>query len=214
MHARKDAEESGRRILVVDAIGAYNFAGYRYAAQPRDILELWRPTGPRLLVFSPADSSELDQVLRAVRAGGELVLLVDEAHYYLSARSGSSGELLALMRSTQHSGCRVLCTTQHLSGDVPQAALACAPTLHLFRTTSTAALQILERHFAVDPARARTLARGDFLTYRSGFDSIDDQETPAWKRTPSEHRKPAPASKHSRRRWCTSPSSAPATKPS
>lgn len=121
------------------------------------------------VAFKPRDLGELDAVLRALRAGKDAVLLVDEAHTFLSAQSGSSAELVHAMREAQHARLDVFLTTQHLSGDIPQSALSCTSTLHIFRCSAPRVLRLLEAEWGIPRARVASLPRFRFLTLRIGF---------------------------------------------
>ncbi len=119
--------------------------------------------------FVPHSLEDLDSLLRGLRAGKRIVILVDEAHYWLSAQSGSSTELVHLMRESQHAQADVFLTTQHLSGDVPQSALSCTSRLLVFRCTAPRVLQVLEREFGIGRARASSLRQFHYLEKRIGF---------------------------------------------
>lgn len=162
VHARQWASELGRPILVVDSMGTRDFANLRHYDDLTELVEaVW--TRGESAAIQPAQVADVDRVCNAARAGGDVVVLVDEAHFWTRA----SNPLLRLMRGTQHSRTRVLCTTQHLSGDVPQAALACDPDLFVFRTSSPRSLERLEREFGVPSDVARSLPRYGFLYWRS-----------------------------------------------
>lgn len=118
--------------------------------------------------YRPSSVKDLDQVARIAESGGKLVLLIDEAHYWLSGK-GASPTLLRIMRATRHSQLRILLTTQHLSGDIPQAAFACAPDLYLFRTTAPRSLKVLESEFELDPEILSGLRAHYFIRKRTSF---------------------------------------------
>lgn len=77
--------------------------------------------------------------------------------------------MLRLLRAYRHAPAHVLLTTQHLSGDVPQEALSCAPRLHVFRCTAPAVLDRLEREYAMDRHMLSQLPQGQFVTIQTGF---------------------------------------------
>lgn len=120
-------------------------------------------------VFSPSSMDELDETIRALRAGKDVVLLVDEAHTFLSAQSGSSSELIHTLREGQHARADTFLVTQHLSGDVPQSALSCTNNLHVFRCVAPRVLHLLEREWGVARERVANLPPFRFLTLRIGF---------------------------------------------
>jgi ABC-type taurine transport system ATPase subunit len=117
----------------------------------------------------PRDREDVEAVARAVIAGRDCNLLVDEAAFWVSAHKGRDSALLRLLRAWRHARASVLLTTQHLTGDVSQSALSCAPVLFVFRCTSPAVLDRLERDFGVDRRRVAALPRGRFLRVESGF---------------------------------------------
>lgn len=117
----------------------------------------------------PRDGDELARVLRSVIAGREVELVVDEAA--LAWSMGAGPVLVELMRQYRHAKVGVRLTTQHLSGDVPQAARALAPTFAVFRCTSPRTLEVLERELGLDPAVVRALPRYEFVPVETGFGS-------------------------------------------
>ena len=166
VHARWFREKFGVPVVVVDSEETEDFRGLDHCA-PRELPELvWK--AKQSVAVKPGSVADVDAVAEAVRAGKDVVLLVDEASLWLSNRRCSEA-LLRVLRTTQHCRVRVLLTTQHFSGDIPQAALACAPDLYLFRTTSPRALDVLSRHFSIDAEQARTLEKHHYLAQRTSF---------------------------------------------
>ena len=167
-HAVELSETSGWPVLVVDSQGVGNFNEWPHAASVDDaVLEIW---GKRAsCAYIPKDGEEVDQLVRAVLSSGRVVLLVDEAAYWLSSSRGRGGALLRLLRAYRHAPAHVLLTTQHLSGDVPQEALSCAPTLYVFRCTAPAVLDRLEREYSAPRDLVATLPQAKYLTFRTGF---------------------------------------------
>jgi DNA helicase HerA-like ATPase len=168
VHARQWSKDTGWPVLVIDSTGASDFERILHTSEPREIVKRLWILRERVTVTTPEDDRVLDGLIRAVRGGRGVVLLVDEAHFWLSGFN-RSGELLRLMRATRHAHVRLLLTTQHLSGDIPQAAFACAPDLYLFRTTSPRSLKVLEREFEVEPAKVRELPKHRFIRKRTSF---------------------------------------------
>lgn len=118
--------------------------------------------------FVPESAEDVDEVCAALERGKDVAFVVDEANHWLSAQSRSSG-LLRIMRKTQHVRVRAWFTTQHLSGDVPQTAISCAPELVVFRCTSRPVLDMLEKQYGLDPRTVAALPRGAFLRVTTGF---------------------------------------------
>jgi len=168
VHARLYSKQFRLRIVVLDTEETDDFSGLVHC-RPRDLPRVvW--TDGQAAAVKPRDLADVELVARAVRGGKNAVLLVDEASLWLSNRRCSE-ELLRVLRTTQHCRSRVLLTTQHFSGDIPQAALACAPDLFLFRTTSPRAIETLSKHFDVNAGQVRNLPRYDYLHQRTTFDA-------------------------------------------
>lgn len=96
-------------------------------------------------------------------------VLLDGAHAVLSARSHVSEPLIAAMRGHRHRELALLLSTHHLTGDVPQAALSCAPELYLFCCTSPAVLKTVEKEWGVPARKVSGLPQFSYLCVRLGF---------------------------------------------
>lgn len=167
--ASRLSRERGWPVLVIDAASVHNLADVPSATVDEAISALWKePRGSARI--APRSLEEVDRACRAVRAGKRVVLLVDEAHYFLSAQSGVSSELLRLMRATQHAQAEVLLTTHHLTGDVPQSALSCTSRLLVFRCTSPRVLRVLETEFGFPRQEVRELPQYHYRVRSLGFD--------------------------------------------
>lgn len=166
-HLREAIEQNGDPALVIDSAGVAQLAGIRRASTVREAIErVWGEA--RHARFVPNDAREVDELARACEAGKNVNLLVDETSPWLSSRRGIGGALVRLMRRHRHARARLFLTTQHLSGDVPQDALSCAPTLYVFRCTAPAVLHRLEEE-GLDADRVRALPQFEFVQHFRGF---------------------------------------------
>ena len=120
------------------------------------------------VAYEPKSQEEVDALARACRQPGRVNVLVDEAHAWLTARSHAGSPLIRLMRAHRHARCSLFLTTHHLSGDVPQAAVACAPSWYVFRCTSPTTLDRLAA-LGLDIERIRRLPQWSYLAFREGF---------------------------------------------
>jgi hypothetical protein len=154
--------------IVIDSEGADNFAEMRHARSVAELLDAAFTRG-ETLAFIPEDPSEVDEIAEACRFPGNVVLFVDEASHWLSRGRGVGKPMLRLLRTCRHRGTDVYLTTQHLSGDVPPEALACAPELFVFNTTSWPALERLEQQYKLDPAAVQALPQLCYVHVVSGF---------------------------------------------
>lgn len=112
---------------------------------------------PRWERFSPETKEEYDKVLRDLFRRGNTAILIDDA------AALPSQELSKLCRLWRPRNLRVLMTTQHISGDISQAVMACDPLIYAFRTTSPRSLEWLEKWHGVDPAEVHALELGEAL---------------------------------------------------
>lgn len=167
-HAIRASAENHWPVLVIDSESVQQLAGFARARSVKAAIQsIW--TRRESCAFMPHSSKQIEQLLRSCHSPGRVNLLVDEAHLWLSARSPVTATLLRLMRAHRHSKLRLFLTTQHLSGDVPQAALACSPRLFVFRCTSPATLDRLEREFGMDRLRISELPQWNYLQHFAGF---------------------------------------------
>jgi hypothetical protein len=159
-----------RRILAIDCEGDASLRALPRAANVDELRELYA-RGNRAVTFDAmnATDEELAELARAVERAGSLVLLIDGAHVLLDAHSHAGDAWVRVQRVHRHARLDLVWTTHHLGGDVPQVVQACAPTLHVFRTTSPAALKVLEREYGLDPNLVRSLDVGNFVRVESGF---------------------------------------------
>jgi hypothetical protein len=170
-HACELAAAERKPIVFVDSAGVANFEDVQHARSLKDLVRLVWIDGQHA-AWIPSSSEDVEQLVGQVAARGSVVLLVDEAAFWLSSSRGRGGGLLRLMRAHRHARVHLLLTTQHLSGDVPQEALSCAPDLYVFRCTSPAVLDRLEREYGVNRREVSCLTRGEFLHLSTSF-SVD-----------------------------------------
>jgi hypothetical protein len=160
----------GVPVLVIDPAKVWNLADQREYEIEEAVGALWKePRASARIV--PRGLADVDRMCRAIRAGKDVVLLVDEAHFWLSAQSGSSPQLVALMRATQHARADLILTTHHLTGDVPQSALSCTTEIYAFRNVAPRVLECLDRSFGLPADRVRALPQFRWMRARLGFET-------------------------------------------
>ncbi len=154
--------------IIIDSEGASNFQDVAHAGSVDELVErVW--TRGETLAFIPDDQAQVDRISEACRFPGEVVLFVDEASHWLSRGRGTGTPLLRLLRTCRHRGTDVYLTTQHLSGDTPAEALALAPELFIFRTTSWPALERLQAQYRLDPDALQLLPELTYIRVSAGF---------------------------------------------
>lgn len=162
------ARERGVPLFAIDGANVAQLRGFPARASVLEALEASFARGEDSRV-RPRSLEELDALLRGIRAGKNAVVLIDEAHRWLSARDGSSGELLHLMRETQHARIDLFATTQHLTGDVPQAAISCTARVLVFRCTAQVVLDRLEREWSAPRRTVASLPQFHYVELVIGF---------------------------------------------
>jgi len=167
-HLADHCRANRRPCIVLDSQGVRNFASWRYAPSLEQLVELVWTQGQHVAI-TPRDEDDVEALCRVLLDAGHVNVLVDEAAYWMNAHTWRKGLLGRVMRAHRHCQVRLLLTTQHLSGDVPQGALSCAPDLYIFRCTAGAVLDRLETDFGVDRRAVAALAQGRFLHVRQGF---------------------------------------------
>jgi hypothetical protein len=167
-HAAELSRAECKPILFLDSAGVSNFEDVPHARSVSELCQgIWH-RGEHT-AYMPRTAEEVEEIVECVSEGGETVFLIDEAAFWLSSSRGRGGGLLRLMRAHRHACVHLLLTTQHLSGDVPQEALSCAPDLYVFRCTSPVVLDRLEREYGVDRRQVSCQTRGAFLHLTTSF---------------------------------------------
>lgn len=141
---------------------------------------IWRER--RNVTFRPRGSlvyERCEQMLRACREAGRVILLVDVSVYLFTARISPDAPVLELLRGHRHAGKEVgagtphgvwcLFTTHHFNGDIPQALLACNPWTYVFRTLQPVVLDRLESYYGLDRLAVQRLPQGECFVVYQGF---------------------------------------------
>lgn len=157
-------------LLVVDSEDSLDeaFPNLPVAESVSDAIRLVWGEGRhcRWILEEPA---ELERVARAARELRRAVLYIDESSYYLHSGTSRKSELLKLIRTHRHRQVWLLFTTQHFSGDVPQAAFGGGPVLYIFQTSTPVALERLKREWRVPPELVESLPAGRCAVVYSGL---------------------------------------------
>lgn len=168
--ARAIADALGWPVLIVDSQGVWNFASYPHAKSVEELVRrVWavddrgRPREPAI-AFTPETPDEVELIFKAARAGRRVVLVCDEARYWLSARR-MPDELSRALRTWAHSELVLLFTTQRLA-DIHGDALACHREIYVFRTVGRPDLETLWDEFEVKREDAEALAENEFGVIR------------------------------------------------
>lgn len=168
------SRESGNPLLVIDSDHVPQLSGVPHVASVDQAIQ--RVWGDRATcAYTPTDIGprgyrEVAALCRAVLEGKDVCLLIDEAHNWLVAQSGSSADLVSLMRKAQHARMHALLSTQHLTGDVPQAARTCTDHAYIFRNDSEPVLKTLAKPpFEIPPRVVLALPQFGFVHRAFGF---------------------------------------------
>jgi hypothetical protein len=157
-HLRAMVERDHDPALILESVPETRFLGVPLVKSVPEVVEkLWNERTSARFVGASASEEELDALFDAVLAGGRVHVFIDESAFYVNARRGAFAPLPRLLRSYRHASVTVQATTQHASGDVSQEALACAPTLYVFRSMAPSALEALERRYGIPPETLKGL---------------------------------------------------------
>ena len=165
-HAAELEDQSGWPTLALDAEDAPLGGLDRVRTLEQALDRVWRDGGS--CSYSPPTHEHASAVARAARAAGQVNLLLDGAHAWITSHRAQE-DFVRLFRSYRHAQVNVLATTHHLSGDVPQVVLSCAPTVYVFRCVSRPVLKLLSDEYDVDADSVRQLELGQFLEVNPGF---------------------------------------------
>jgi hypothetical protein len=156
----------GRPAVVVDSIGADNFASMAGRCDTIDaaIDRAWKQK--LHTVVSPRTDDEGALLFDCAADLGGVHLLVDESARWITGRR-SCASLEMLLRAGRHRRVSVALTTQHFSGDVPQWVFQVEPAFYLFRTRGRRALERLAEEFEDEglPEQVAALEPRRYLLY-------------------------------------------------
>lgn len=166
--ARAAARRNHWPLLVIDPAGVWNFEGMVHAPSLEVVVEmLW--TTREDVAWTPPSPAEFDRAMEAVRAGGRVVVLIDEVRWYASAQY-LSRPLSVLARTWRHAEVLLYMTTQRF-GDLHQDLVACLSELRVFRCSAPRDLERLSREFGIDREKVAGLGRHESIPHVVGFES-------------------------------------------
>lgn len=158
-------ERSGFPVLVIDSQGAKNFKDWPRAADRPALYEAVYGSR-RDCAFTPKDEADVEGVFRTVRKMGRVILLLDEASFWISKRRLPS-DVSEAMRTWFHSGVLFLFTTQRIA-DIHGTALAIDSTIRVYRTLEGPDTDRLWEEKRVKLEEVKDLPVGAFLTIVNG----------------------------------------------
>jgi DNA helicase HerA-like ATPase len=148
--AVKSAGERACPLIIVDSAGVMRAEGAVKIESPdasqedetfKRIVETVWGSGHHV-IYEPRDEADANRLFEAIRAGGNVVLLIDEASYWARGNSASPA-LLRLSRVHRHSGVDIFVTTQY-PADLNPLLWNCKSEVYIFRNPSSASLERLE----------------------------------------------------------------------
>lgn len=144
-------------LLVVDSRGANNLRDIPEHDAKRAIRIVYGQRGIARVV--PKDRADFDSLIIEADKRGGAVILIDEISAW-----ATSVPFINLCRVWRHRRTSLFLTTQKVGRDIEQGVLACDPVLYVFRCTSPATLEWLERWHRLPPERFKALGVGEFYT--------------------------------------------------
>ena len=164
-HIRKTISLTRYPLLTINTHGARNLAQLPHVNSVKAaVRKVWGAR--RHAAFIPKTSEEVGALLKAARAGGRAIILIDEAAAWINQYT--SEEVMATFRVHRHSRLYIYCTTQSL-GEISPRALQTTTRLHAFRNVSARVLERLEKEFQFDREKVRNLPRGEHLQWKGAF---------------------------------------------
>lgn len=164
--AREEIGKSGRPLLVLDPGRVKPLEEIPEAEDIRELVYAVWDRGAHCR-YCPDAEAEWDKVWDVIRKLGRMIVLVDEARYFMSAYRLSLPAVLAT-RILRHLEVSVILTTQSY-GDIPRGISSIAGELYVYRCTAPRDLERLKEDHALDPAEISTLEQFKFKYVKVGF---------------------------------------------
>lgn len=171
--AKEDSAINKEPILVINSAETDDFNELPKFTKANDglrrcIASIWRDR--KSCQYVPDSVEEVNSLVRCSLDPGRINLIIDEAHYWITARGTSTqSPLTKLCRAYRHGAVSVWLTTQHFSGDIPSEMVSCAPEFFIFRSTAPAVLDRLEKAHGLNRDEVRQLPAYRFLFLFEGF---------------------------------------------
>jgi hypothetical protein len=146
---RERAAADGKPILAIDPQRVAQLADLPHAESVREACNALWGAG-RHVAYTPEGEEDFDALFRAVRAGKNVHVLVDEARFFMSGRTVPPGFNL-FARVYRHAFCDVVCTSQSYQ-DAGRPVKAVVGEWRVGRMTSPADLEALRVDWNLDPA--------------------------------------------------------------
>lgn len=163
---RERAERDGKPILVIDPQHVAQFAKIPHATSVREVcVALWGKG--QHVAFTPEGIEDFDRLFKAIRAGKNVHVLVDEARFFMSGRSVPPAFNL-FSRVYRHALCDVIATSQSYQ-DAGRPVKAVVGEWRIGRMTSPADLDALKTDLGLDPQEIANLPQFQFKTVTVGF---------------------------------------------
>ena len=166
-----DIRKTGWPALVIDSQGVRLLASIKHRKTWKEVVrDVWIER--KNSDFIPRDAEEGGAVFSVARELGKVIILLDEAAFWMSSRSMGPKALERAFRTHFHwgggKGGIIRATTQHLA-DLAPVAIQCTTTIKTFRCTSARILERLKQEFQYNPDEIEKLERGQFIEKGSGF---------------------------------------------
>ncbi len=160
------AAADGKPILVIDPQRVKTFKDIPHAPDVRAVcVALWKEG--RHVAYTPNGEDDFEAVFRAVRAGRNVHVLVDEARFFMSGRSIPLAFGL-FTRVYRHALCDVVATSQSYQ-DAGRPLKAVVGEWRIGRMTASGDLEALRVDLTLDPAEIAQLPQFEFKLVKVGF---------------------------------------------
>lgn len=146
--------------LVLDSEGANNLADIPRAMTLQDVFDRLY-NGRQNVRYMPEGEEDVERLAAGVRAGRNLVFLIDEFGYWASYRK-ILPSIARILRGHRHANIYLHATTQYLS-DLAPLALQCYDNLYVFRNQSARGIERLQDEYLIPPEKIQNLPPGDCI---------------------------------------------------
>lgn len=167
--ALEEVNRTGYPLLVIDPARAWNFTGFTHAENLNQVVDsLWGRR--KSIAWTPEDPDEdFEPLIKAVRAGGRVIVLIDELKFVLPSSRSMSLQFQLAVRLWRHADLPSIYATTQCYLDAARPLRAAVSRWILFRCVDPGDLEQLSRDFGVDPEVVRTLPQGRYLEVVRGF---------------------------------------------
>jgi hypothetical protein len=167
--ALQEVNRTGYPLLIIDPARAWNFQSYHHAETPDEVVT-WLWGKRKHVAYTPMDPErDFEPLMRAARAGRQVILLIDELKFVLPSSRSMSLQFQLAVRLWRHADLPAIYATTQCYLDAARPLRAAVSRWMIFRCVDPGDLAHLAKDFRLDPARVEQLGPGEYLEVQRGF---------------------------------------------